>query len=632
MKFNLLFEASKIIGKELFKELIKSAKNDNKVIKVSENNIESSLSRHFTKVNSFTKEISFKELNKPRSLFSIYIPLDLLLNLRDRQLNDNATEPTGIKAASEVIEDIFTTSTNNIVIIGVPGAGKTTTLKYICQKLLTDENYLSQEIKYPLLVRFRESEILDNEAIPLFEYILNIYGIIVDNGPSNLTEEEKRKSLNYFKKNFVLKLLDSQYPLLLLDGIDEISDERVKSSVISNINDIALGAPNARFILTTRKGDDTFHINNSRQFELSELNDAQIFQFSKKWLGDITVNNFLTQLKESTVYDSGRRPLTLSHLCAIFEKEGKIPEKSKSIYKKVVNMLISEWNSENDIHNHSKFTNFAPDRKKDFLENIAFELSTNFRKYQFTTSDLQKCYLNICYKFDLLHHQMQNVIQEIQIQNGILIQTGYDKFEFSHKSFQEYLAAEYLVKLPKIPKFIQFSNNPYELAIAVSLSSEPSDYLEYLIDELFFLPDFNLRFLKGFFTRIELEKPDFNDSYLLGKSLLKLYNFQLKQIFKTCPIQLPIKGLYDSSYKKFRSLVLELDECFKYLFYNNNIKSSVKEYFNQYIYSAINIVLADIEFTKGFQAEEPIQGNNYKAESLESEIFISKTLEKYMAD
>lgn len=524
MGYELVLAAIKPIAKEVYGMIIKLAKANKKSIAISEANIEEALSQHLKKVNTFSSEISFRELNKPKSLSSIYIPLDLSLNLLNEkgEPKESESEKNESQSASKVIESVFTKTNNNVILKGVPGAGKSTTLKYICQKLLTDEFFLNKQIKFPILIRLREDDVLNNQSIPIFEYILTVFGIIIESTVKLPSPSEEKIQLDNFKKLTALRILNEHSPLLVLDGIDEVSNEIVKDKIIKNINELSLSATNARFILTTRKGDDLFHIENTQSFELAPLNDSQISDFAAKWLTSSKAYKFINQLKASSVYDSAKRPLTLSHLCAIFEKEGKIPEQSRSIYRKIVNLLILEWNLENQINRLSKFSGFEPDRKKEFLENLSYELSVHFNKNQFSTTDLEKCYRNLYMKYNLPLFQMSEVLNEIQVHNGLITQIGYDKFEFAHKSFQEYLAAEHLVKLPKLPSNHYLLVIPSEMALAVTLSSEPTEYLSYFIEECLLKEKCDLNYLQSFFTRITIEKPDFIESTLLGLSLLKL--------------------------------------------------------------------------------------------------------------
>jgi hypothetical protein len=581
MNLEFLAKGASFFGKEAFKLIVKLVKNNDNKLRVSSKNVEEALVLHFNKITKFCEEISFRELSKPKPFHSVYVHLDLSLEISSKIIERSKVKKK-LETASILIEKTFQSSTNNIIIIGALGTGKTTTLKFVCQKLITDENYLRNISQYPILVRFRESELLINPEIPLFEYLLNIYGIVIENGQSNSDDKEAKNQLDKFKKQAVLTLLNHQNPLLLLDGIDEVSIEGIKNRVLSDIQEIAFSAPNVRFVLTSRKGDDDFFISNCQQFEIAPLSERQIEQFARQWLGTKKSISFLKNLKKSSVYDAATRPLALSHLCTIYEREGKIPEKTKSIYRKIVSLLILEWNLENEIHKESKFSDFDPDRKKEFIENLAFELSANFNKYQFNSTDLEKCYNNIYQKFGLPLGQMKKVIKEIQVHNGLVIQSGYDLYEFAHKSFQEFLAAEYLVKLPQLPVSVSILNIPNELAVAIALSSEPTTYLCYLISELSKLPECNTNFVKILFNRINIEKPDFIESTPMALSLLLLYNKLLEVCLK--------------KHVKTEWELLNVDTIFQDVKENPHFNLSIKNLIKRDIYNTAEIKFEGLHY------------------------------------
>lgn len=136
-------------------------------------------------------------------------------------------------------------------------------------------------------------------------------------------------------------------------------------------------------------------------------------------------------------------------------------------------------------------------------------------------------YNEIYIDFDLKQREARLVVNELESHTGLFLQSGIDQYEFAHKSLQEYLAAEYIVKLPNIPYSMDgIFELPNEMAIAVAISSKPSDYLaEFVLRRLSAAPN-NIPqgFIHAFVTRLFLEKPNFNSTNLLGFSLIYIYS------------------------------------------------------------------------------------------------------------
>lgn len=164
------------------------------------------------------------------------------------------------------------------------------------------------------------------------------------------------------------------------------------------------------------------------------------------------------------------------------------------------------------------------DRKFDFLCRLAFELTTSFHTTAFTEEQLQSVYLRICKSFDLRQHDVHNVVGELETHTGLIVQAGYHHYEFAHKSLQEYLTAEYLVRLPSIPDDKRILLDlPNELAIAVTISSNSADYFSELILNRMARHTLPEGFCKTFINRLILEKPDFS-GFDTSLSLLILYS------------------------------------------------------------------------------------------------------------
>ncbi len=324
---------------------------------------------------------------------------------------------------------------------------------------------------------------------------------------SNLDFDLKKKMIT----EIVQITLENLKPLIIIDGYDEIRSEKLKKIIISEFQSLALALSNARLVLTSRSGDFHYNIDNSNQYEICSLSDSQIKEFTLKWLDSETESNKLfNQLRKSPFYDTTIRPLNLAHLTAIYERDGKVPEKPKTVYKKIVYLLLEDWNRQRSIFRASKYSEFEVDRKFEFLSNLAYYFTHDFGTTTFSKEDLKKVYIEICDNFNLPYNQEVKVASELETHSGLFIQSGFRQYEFAHKSIQEYLTAEYLVGLPNIPNEIEFLLKiPNELALAVAISSNSTLYFHSLIIHIIKREIWKNGFIEIFLNRIVLEKPDF---------------------------------------------------------------------------------------------------------------------------
>jgi hypothetical protein len=244
----------------------------------------------------------------------------------------------------------------------------------------------------------------------------------------------------------------------------------------------------------------------------------------KKWLEDDTkASDFLSKVKNSPFADTSIKPLSLAHLCAIYQRIGNIPDQPKEIYRKVVNLLIEEWDDQRSIIRKSSFVGFQSAQKFEFLAHLAFYHTTEHNSSIFSISQFKSAYESICEYHDLRKEHSSHVVKELESHTGLFLESGYKKFEFVHKSLQEYLTAEYLVRLPSLNTVRQnFESLGSELAIAVSISSNSSLFYVELVLNYFLRLNLSDSFYSSFTSRIISENPSFKQDKLVSVATLVL--------------------------------------------------------------------------------------------------------------
>jgi hypothetical protein len=104
--------------------------------------------------------------------------------------------------------------------------------------------------------------------------------------------------------------------------------------------------------------------------------------------------------------------------------------------------------------------------------------------------------------------EIKKVVEEIESHTGLIVSSGFDHYEFAHLSLQEFLAADHIVRLPDLLSTLQFVHAlPNELAIAVALSSSPSEYLAKLVLNTLKEKNLPANWWTTFAARLILEKP-----------------------------------------------------------------------------------------------------------------------------
>lgn len=510
----------KEVIKQIFSIVASKVKNLNYKIDTSNEETLNAINEHLTLVKNWSNEITFKDLRYSKETSKVYIPLNLFVY------------PIRIKIVREEkipiisILEIFKKEKNHIVILGQPGAGKTTSMKYLCQSIFFNEEFYPTEFKIPILVKLRDfnnrSQSKNNTGL-IIEYLFNLFRLRIN--IDDLKEKPNQEYINRLKESIVLEIIEKNKILLIIDGFDELVYGTHRDTVINEITDLANYLESSRLILTSRTADYEYSLENISVFEISPLNNGQILDFAEKWLGNEEAKKFLNEVKNSPYQDTSIRPITIAHLCAIYERIGKIPEKPKTVYRKIVNLLIDEWDEQRKVKRTSKYAMFEADRKFEFLSDLAYHLTIRSGRAIFSKLTFLKVFDDIYINYDLEKENANELVKDIESHTGLFIKSGYEQFEFAHKSIQEYLTAEYIVRLPKIPtnkRLIQ--RIPNELAIAITISSNPSAYFVELVDNVFTEIDFNFSFAQRFVSRLILEKPDFYQNFNVGLSALKVYS------------------------------------------------------------------------------------------------------------
>jgi len=447
--------------------------------------LESKLEQHLEEVHQWCSEVVLRDMVHAKKVHQIYVDLETYVIPREMRIEDE-------ELASIPLDLALLTKNDHCLLQGQPGAGKTTSTKKLCWNFFEDPSVV--DFRIPVLIRLRDLASSDSSIV---DSLLRLVRPVFTNSQTTVELPAKQRDL-------CLTLLDRMQALLILEGYDELPNVAAKETVLKEIMYLVRRFSRSKILITCRTAEIQASLPQTRTYEIAPLTIAQIRMFAGKWIEDSgKAKLFVDEVLGSPFADTAIKPLMLANLCAIFERTQKVPTLPKTVYRKVVSLLTEEWDEQRMIR--------VRENKVDFLSNLAYEL-TKMGLSTFETNQILEAYGIICGKFDLPEDAGNLVLREVEANTGLIIKSASDRFEFLHKSIQEYLTAEHLVKLPSLrPMEHLLMNMPSELAIATALSSDSSGYFVQLVsDSLNKIR--NASFFEVFLDRTAEERAEFEDT------------------------------------------------------------------------------------------------------------------------
>lgn len=475
----------------------------------NEDQLTTELQAHLSEVEAWSSVVQVFGMTSPMETQGSTVPLKISTEprrFRNTTSNkDSATE-----------EDVLRSSRSSI-ILGDPGAGKTTTLKRLARLVLTNESIgVGDYFQYPLLIRLKDTS---NKS--LWVRLAEAIGIRFtwkQIGP--LKTVGRYMCADAFLENVVMEYVDKTHPIILVDGLDEVSSNE-KIIIEQELVSLNNRTRDTKIIVSCRSGDFNKTLEGFDILEIQPLLPEQISEIANKWIAE--PKDFLTELENSGCADLSDRPLFLINLIILFKRTGYLPEQSVDTVERMLILLIKDWDEQRSIRRVSKYSKFTPEKKLRFLAALSLLLTYEVKSKRFWHSDFFAAYNDICESFGLPHDEADTVAREIEGHTGVIIDVGHNQFEFCHLSIQEFLAAHHMVREPfseYVGKYMASYSAP--VALAVCISSDPSVWFASVVLNA---PNWNAyapNELRIFLQRLIVERPVFTPKVELGLALIKI--------------------------------------------------------------------------------------------------------------
>ncbi|NTW69414.1 MAG: SUMF1/EgtB/PvdO family nonheme iron enzyme [Chlorobiaceae bacterium] len=355
-----------------------------------------------------------------------------------------------------------------LLVIGDPGSGKTTLLQYYALSCLDNGRHREFGFSEPVNVFY----------LPLRDLVKT------EKGYASLPASLSLWAQKYFleiDESLFREWLKEPSTLVLLDGLDEISDVHDRVAVCQWINYTVSGFANARFVVTSRstgyrKGDGIELEASHLRADIMDFTGAQQAEFLHLWfraafLGElppgsrddakwksrqeqIALNKanaiiaYLAQDKNKSLRSLAGIPLLLQIMAMLWKDREYMPGSRVKLYDAALNYMLDYRDRRRGI-----YPLLAAEDARRVLSPVSLWMQEELKKDEVDSAEMQ---LKMQEMLDTLYNSLpaDEFCRNLVDRAGVLVDYGSREYVFRHKSFREYLAGVQLVKNMHRPDYL----------------------------------------------------------------------------------------------------------------------------------------------------------------------------------
>ncbi|QES43067.1 ATP-binding protein [Streptomyces venezuelae] len=352
-------------------------------------------------------------------------------------LSLEATRDRPGEGATQVAAEQVLAQHDHVLLRGVAGSGKTTLVQWLAVTAAdrTYEHGLTHLIgRVPFVLPMRRI-VRPGSELPIPADFLSAVGCLVAGGQP---------------PGWVDRVLRAGRGVLLVDGLDEISEDR-RESAKRWLRDLTRTFPGNLWLITTRPSavpDRWLDTTGFAELTLSPMTRDDVETFVRRWHraagADEVIGTALLEAVRgaSELNRLATNPLMCGMLCALHrERRGFLPQDRKSLYEAALTMLLERRDVERDVRATTRLP-FAT--QVQLLQKLAWWLIRNSRAEMDRSEAVH--ILGEAAPAMNLDGSGEEVYGWLLLRSGLLREPADGRVHFLHRTFQDYLGARLAVQ------------------------------------------------------------------------------------------------------------------------------------------------------------------------------------------
>jgi HEAT repeat protein len=401
------------------------------------------------------------------------------------ELNADENETAGAPSDKAISIDDLTRRPMRAVILGAPGLGKSTLLRYIALKLVASSNRLPVFLELKRVSR----EAFERAGGSLTDLLYDrAFAAVVQ--PSAGEQEAI--------KGFFRDRLEAGEVAVLLDGLDEIRGKELLSDFANAVTEFMQSAYSANdFLISTRPYAFNSQFPGLAEIEIAPMSRVHTEKFLMHYYGtEPSLHNLMTPLlHRPELQELASNPGLLGLLVRLYARRSEIIGDRLELYREIANSLLTKLDAEKSVLRAFHIPDPDGFLKGDFLGHLAHEQlickrGDDVGRLLFDGGVIRNQAARFCALRNLGTVESRLLADDVKA-TSLLRQLGSDGYAFAHLTVQEYLAAAELVRSKDcLGLFVRAYFDPAVaelevLPMAIGLAANPDDYYSILED----LPD-----------------------------------------------------------------------------------------------------------------------------------------------